>query len=90
MTIQEAAQLEQNGGHYLIDETTAIVRFIFPCGEPVKTPPGSVDAAQLVLHANDAVTEEAEAIRWFYALFVQSIIQVINGRGDMDGRERDL
>ena len=83
MTIQEAAQLEQNGGHYLIDETTAIVRFIFPCGEPVKTTPDSVDAAQLVLN-NNPVTEEAEAIRWFfYALFVQSIIQVINGEEEI-------
>jgi hypothetical protein len=80
MTIQEAAQLEQNGGHYLIDEATAIVRFIFPRGEPVKTTPDSVDVHKLVLN-NNPVTEEAEVIRWFfYALFVQSIIQVIHSR----------
>ena len=27
----DAAKLEERGGRYLIDETTAIVRFIFPC-----------------------------------------------------------
>jgi hypothetical protein len=45
--------------------------------------PDSVDAAQLVLN-NNPVTEEAEAIRWFfYALFVQSIVQVINGEEEI-------
>ena len=40
LTIREAAQLEVLGDRYLVDETTAIVRFIFPCGEPVKIPLG--------------------------------------------------
>jgi hypothetical protein len=34
MTMMEAAGFEEGGGRYLADETTAVVRFIFPCGEP--------------------------------------------------------
>jgi len=30
-TVQEAAKLQARGGRYLIDETTAVTRFIFPC-----------------------------------------------------------
>jgi hypothetical protein len=40
MTMTEAARVEENGDRYLIDETTAIVRFIFPCGQPQKLPLG--------------------------------------------------
>lgn len=39
-TMQEAARLQEDGGRYLVDETTAIVRFIFYCGDPiVRRPP---------------------------------------------------
>jgi hypothetical protein len=31
LTMQEAAALQERAGRYLIDETTAITRFIFPC-----------------------------------------------------------
>ena len=31
LTMQEATALQERAGRYLIDETTAITRFIFPC-----------------------------------------------------------
>ena len=33
LTMQEAACLQERGGRYLIDETTAVTRFIFPCDD---------------------------------------------------------
>lgn len=57
----EAAELE-NTTRYLIDETTAVTRFIFPCEDP----------------------DEAERVRWFFdLLFVQSIIEVVNGEDEI-------
>jgi hypothetical protein len=57
-SLDEAAQIQSGGGRYLIDETTAIVRFIFPCESQ----------------------EQAETVEWFFhALFVESILQVVNG-----------
>jgi len=47
---------------YLVDETTAVTRFIFPCESQ----------------------SEAAQIRWFFeALFVNSIIQVVNGEDEI-------
>lgn len=57
----EAAEVEQRQ-RYLIDETTAITRFIFPCD-------------------NEA---EANQVRWFFnKLFVDSIIEVVNGEDEI-------
>jgi hypothetical protein len=47
---------------YLVDETTAVTRFIFPCEDQ----------------------EDAERIRWFFEiLFVDSIIEVVNGEDEI-------
>jgi hypothetical protein len=47
---------------YLIDETTAVTRFIFPCQD----------------------VDEVEQVRWFFTnLFVNSIIQLINGEAEI-------
>lgn len=86
MTIKQAAQIEEDGDRYLIDETTAIVRFIFPCGRPVKRQPGTAaDFADPEPDPKDKSGEdEAKKIRWFFnALFVQSIIQVVNGEAEI-------
>ena len=59
-TMEEATKLQERGGRYLIDETTAITRFIFPCGN------------------------DANRVRWFFnALFVESIIQLVNGEEEI-------
>ena len=60
-TRAEAAALEKTGRH-LIDETTAVTRFIFPCDEP----------------------GEMKQVRWFFdRLFIQSIIEVVNGEDEI-------
>ena len=89
MTIAKAAQIAESGDRYLIDETTAIVRFIFPCGDPVARQPGSSDSLadldEPAPNSSDTSSEgEANKIRWFFnALFVQSIIQVVNGEAEI-------
>lgn len=82
----EAATVEENGDRYLIDETTAIVRFIFPCGQPQKLPLGLAQDFDVPEPNTDDATGDAEAdrIRWFFnALFVQSIVQVVNGEDEI-------
>jgi hypothetical protein len=61
-TRAEAAVREQKGFRYLINETTAVTRFIFPCKDPA----------------------EAAIVRYFFdALFVKSIIQLINAEDEI-------
>lgn len=85
-SMQEAATLQEDGGRYLVDETTAVVRFIFYCGDPiVKKPPLS---SRHFEHdeevANSQEPDDAKLVRWFFgALFVQSIIQVVNGEDEI-------
>ncbi len=58
LTQDEVAEFQKKGQRYLIDETTAVTRFIFP-------------------YQNQA---ELERVRYlFQALFVRSIIQLVNG-----------
>ena len=80
----EAANSESQGKPYLIDETTAIVRFIFPCGNPIRREP-----PEAVTHYEDpddapedaGALQEAKSIRWFFkALFVQNILEVVAGK----------
>ena len=86
-TISAAAKIYEEGSRYLVDETTAVVRFIFPCGTPIqRRPPLSSrhfeDDQEPDLHADEP--EDAKKIRWFFgALFVQSIIQVVNGEDEI-------
>ncbi len=86
MSIMEAARSEENFDRYLIDETTAIVRFIFPCDRPARRHVGPADEFEdPEPDPNDrSGREEAKVIRWFFnALFVQSIIQVVNGEAEI-------
>ena len=86
-TISEAAKIYEEGARYLVDETTAVVRFIFPCGTPkLRRPPLSgrhfEDDEEPDAFADEP--EDAKKIRWFFgALFVQSIIQVVNGEDEI-------
>lgn len=85
-SISQSANELLSGGRYLVDETTAIVRFIFPIGEP-RTRQFSPSAAYFdQINSNDTVDNfsEADAVRWFfYLLFVQSIVQVVNGEDEI-------
>lgn len=86
MTIRDAAKIEEDYDRYLVDETTAIVRFIFPCGKPIRRKSGSVadfDDPERDSTDQDG-REEAKKIRWFFnALFVQSVLQVVNGEAEI-------
>lgn len=85
MSIAKAAEIAESGDRYLIDETTAIVRFIFPCGNPVTRPLGALDLDEPATDPYRASGEtEAKKIRWFFnALFVQGIIQAVNGEAEI-------
>jgi len=86
MSITQAANVEENGDRYLIDETTAIVRFIFPSGKPHKIAPRKAQDFEVPepSASETASLSEADRIRWFFnALFVQSIIQVVNGEAEI-------
>jgi hypothetical protein len=89
-TFTEAAQMQLGGGRYLIDETTAIVRFIFPCGKPTeRKPPFTTDHfEEVAIKAGEApeaaAVDEASRIHWFFGLlFVQTILEVVNGEAEI-------
>ena len=67
MTKSAAVQLELEGAErYLIDETTAVIRFIIPCGSPG----GSETDAN----------NEADVVRWvFEEFFVQTVLEAVDG-----------
>ncbi|HLG70654.1 MAG TPA: hypothetical protein VK009_09560 [Chloroflexota bacterium] len=86
LSFKEVAKLQGEGGQYLFDETTAVVRFIFRVGIPsIRKPPlqpGQYEV-QLALEDNEANTE-IEEIRWFFwVLFVETILQVVNGEDEV-------
>lgn len=88
LTLKEVSEkLVSNGYKYLVDETTGIVRFIFPCGKSTeKLFLSSDDYYDNLLKDSDEleIKDEAEKIRWvFYVLFVQSIIEIINGEDEI-------
>lgn len=88
LTLAEAGNAFKEGRRYLIDETTAVVRFIFPCGEPLKRPPPEATEGfndpEPPDKVPDAAKAEAARIRWFFkSLFVRTIIQVVNAEAEI-------
>lgn len=81
-TLADAAKFQTQGGHYLIDETTAIVRFIFHCGEAERR---IVRGWKFVpLTEGGSVTGDYDSIDWlFRELFVENILQVVNGEDEI-------
>lgn len=71
MTKAKALELEETGaGRYLIDETTAVVRFIIPCG--------SVGSSE-----KDALADAA-VVRWvFEEFFVQTVLEAVDGEDEV-------
>jgi hypothetical protein len=86
-TIKEAYSIMSNSGRYLVDETTAIVRFIFPCGKNNVVHKFSSESyfEDLALVKDDEKAEdEATLIRlFFFKLFVQSIVLIVNGEDEI-------
>jgi hypothetical protein len=84
-----------NLSRYIVDETTAIVKFIFPVGK-AKKQKGLFDEREefetyftilsdAEIEAERKKTdEEAEKVRWaFYYLFVRAIIELVNGEDEI-------
>jgi hypothetical protein len=88
MTLADASTIFNEGRRYLIDETTAIVRFIFPCGDPLKRPPpeamDAFDDPDPPEPIDPSAKAEAARIRWFFkSLFVRTILQVVNAEAEI-------
>ncbi len=74
MTIAEAAQYETAGNRYLVDETTAVVRFIAPCPSSQYLPPAQLPLTDPV----GAVRSESNEIRWlFLQVFAKALLRVV-------------
>lgn len=88
-TLADAVKLQEKGRHYLIDETTAVVRFIFQCGEPKRQEVGKLqydffDLEVVRLSEDDADMQVYRSINWlFRALFVENILQVVAGEDEI-------
>lgn len=86
-SVREAAELfEKKSGRYLVDETTAIVRFILPCGKPSENKFHAYnDYREPPLDEDEQKTKkEASLIRFFFwILFVRSIVEFVNGEDEI-------
>ncbi|MFX1499787.1 MAG: hypothetical protein ACFFDH_02340 [Promethearchaeota archaeon] len=87
-TFAEVALIRSRGLDYLIDETTAIVRFIFYVGSPIKN---SVlfDIEQFYepsdeIEIQGEIQKEANQVRYIFKnLFVKSILELVNGEDEI-------
>ncbi len=80
-SMQDAYRYIENGESYLVDETTAVAKFIFPCGENKKVSDLSFEPDSEELDEEDPadIKKEYNKIRFlFFKLFVQNIIQIVN------------
>lgn len=79
--LQDAHRFIKEGGNYLVDETTAIVKFIFPLGESTQLNDFSFDSdlEETELSSSREILKEYAKIRFlFFKLFVQNIIEVVS------------
>ena len=87
-TFTEVALMREKGEDYIVDETTAIVRFIFYIGNPVINQV-SFDFKQFNEDINDSTITremlvEANQIRFMFKnLFVRSILDLVNGEDEI-------
>lgn len=86
----DAARRVAEGERYLVDETTAVVRFIFPCGTPATRQSPLTNAHFEEMDEEESAADEEDAradaqrVRWLFGvLFVQSIVQVVNGEDEI-------
>lgn len=83
MTAAEAGNCYNEGGRYLVDETTAVVRFIFPCGTAHQLTSSNTVASSIVTPSDETISE-ADKLSWFFwRLFVESIVSVISGQDEI-------
>jgi hypothetical protein len=100
-TRANSGQMSAEGLPYLIDETTAVVRFILPLDSSRRTPsaqllgPGlSAEKVTLVASAEELAKEESLLRSLFFHLFVAAVIRTVNGEEEIwlleEGRRRRL
>jgi hypothetical protein len=87
-TFSEVALIRSRGLDYLIDETTAIVRFIFYAGSPIINRDlfeiEQFNENQEELEIPVGVQEEANQIRYIFKnLFVKSILELVDGEDEI-------
>jgi len=88
-TFEEMNELLSGGRQYLIDETTAIVRFIFHIGKPIEK--DYVDYSfdhlkyqQTIIEEDKSLYEEAIQIKYFFKiLFVKTILTLVEGENEI-------
>lgn len=87
-SFKEVVDVQKSSGGYIIDETTAIVKFIFPCGESGRSE--KTDDLMQFLYEFDSeknkgiVKKEANLLRiLFNILFVDSILQTVSGEDEI-------
>jgi hypothetical protein len=76
------------GRHYLIDETTAIVKFIFPIGQQHISEDIDYKYNQGFFKQNQINSDEEKVeisrIRFFFKnLFVKAILELVNGEDEI-------
>ena len=87
----EVSELLSKGQHYLIDETTAIVKFIFPIGQvnqsedvKYKFNRSILEQTQINGEENNEINLEINRIRFFFKnLFVKAILELVNGEDEI-------
>jgi len=87
-TFAEVALIRSRGLDYLIDETTAIVRFIFYAGSPIINRDlfeiEQFNENQEELEIPVGVQQEANQIRYIFKnLFVKSILELVDGEDEI-------
>jgi len=81
-THQEAHQKYHD--RYLVDETTAIVRFIIPFGPKTRTAFDADGAGAPSMESQADRESEAARIRYFFGiLFIQQIVEAVNGEDEI-------
>lgn len=88
MTRPDALEHVRDGGRYLIDETTAVVRFIIPCQTDVFTFSDTLEPiADLGLFDapdEQLLEEEVTLVRkLFFLLFVETVVRTVKGEEEI-------
>ena len=88
MTRHSALEHVTAGGRYLIDETTAVVRFIIPCQTGAFTFSDTLeptpDWLELFEAPDGALEEEVHLVRkLFFLLFVETVVRTVKGEEEI-------
>jgi len=95
-TFKEVSEILETGRNYLIDETTAIVRFIFYVGKAslkknVDYSFEQFQSEQAIIEDSNVLKSEIQRIRYFFKiLFVKTILTLVDGEDEIWMLEKGL